>query len=63
MFRKNIGWILFVGGLLIQELSYMVDIRSIHVLGGILWPVGMTMCIYSMIRNNQKKRNKDQKSN
>ena len=63
MFKKNIGWILFVGGLLLQVLSYWVDIRIIHVLGGVLWPVGMTMCINVMIRHNHIKRNKEQENN
>lgn len=62
MLRKNIGWMLFVGGLLMQELSYMVDIRLLHVLGGVLWPIGITLCIKSMIRHNQKNRNNNQEN-
>ena len=60
MFKnKAISWILFVSGILLQELSYMVEIWIIRVLGGVLWPIGMVMIIYAMIANDQKKRSDD----
>lgn len=60
MFKKNIGWILFVGGLLIQEFSHMVDTRLLHVLGGVLWPIGMVMSINAMIPRDQENRSNEQ---
>ena len=60
MFKnKALSWILFVIGILLQELSYMAEIWIIRVLGGVLWPIGMVMIIYAMIANDQKKRSDD----
>ena len=54
--NKATGWILFASGMLLQEVSYILDIRIIHVLGGILWPIGMGLITNSMIRCRNEKQ-------
>lgn len=54
--KLTIGVILFVGGMILQEVSYMADIWIIRVLGGILWPVGMAMGINASMYPKPKKQ-------
>ena len=53
-----IGYILFVAGILMQEVSDITDIWIIGVFGGLLWPVGMVMVVNtSMSLKHEKQRN------
>lgn len=57
MRRKIIvGCILFVVGILLQEVSGIIDIWIIGVFGGILWPIGMIIGINSLIFQKRKRQ-------
>ena len=45
----TIGLLMFLTGILLEEVSYIAEIWIIRVLGSILWPVGMVMGINALI--------------
>ena len=54
-----IGWILLIAGFLLLEVSYIVDMWIIRVLGRVLWPVGMVMGTNASLACDRQKKNND----
>lgn len=66
--KRTIGIIMFVVGVVLKELSYLVDIWIIHfvisVLASVIGLSGATMSIKAMIYlNNEKKNQESEKKN
>ena len=66
--KQTIGIIMFVVGVVLKELSYLVDIWIIHflvsVIASIIGLSGATMSIKAMIYlNNEKKNQESEKKN
>ena len=66
--KRTIGIIMFVVGVVLKELSYLVDIWIIHfvisVIASIIGLSGATMSIKAMIYlNNEKKNQESEKKN
>lgn len=66
--KRTIGIIMFVVGVVLKELSYLVDIWIIHfvisVIASVIGLSGATMSIKAMIYlNNEKKNQESEKKN
>ena len=57
--KKTIGLLMFVAGMILQEVSYIIDLWMLRVIGGIVWPIGMLMFTSATISINRKKQNDD----
>lgn len=61
--KRVIGIIMFVAGILLQELSYIVDIIIVHSLisisATIIWTTGLLMATNAMVYLDKKKKDKN----
>ena len=54
-----IGLLLFLSGILLQEVSYAADIWIIRLVGGIIWPIGSVLAVNAAVQSKQNKQSED----
>ena len=54
-----IGLLLFLSGILLQEVSYAVDMWIIRLVGGIIWPIGSVLAVNAAVQSKQNKQSED----
>ena len=59
--RKKLilGSAIFIAGILLYEVSFLVDVWIMRFLGGILWPIGMVMGSNATASLYRKKHSSD----
>lgn len=55
--RLIIGVVMFVVGMMLQEVSYISDIWMLRILGGIVWPIGLVVFTRASLSLKEKKQN------
>ena len=54
-----VGLVLFLLGMILQEVSYVIDMWILRIVGGIMWPVGLVMFTKASLSLKEKKQNDD----